>query len=186
MKTLSLQLASEQDLPLIMQFINEAKQHLKDQGIDQWQDGYPNCESIQADITAQKGFVAVYTPEETSTPQKIGYLCIDFEGEPAYNTIVGGQWHASAPYAVVHRFTIGDAFKGKKLANQIFALVDDYCAAHSMPNFRIDTSPANLKMQHVLLNHGFAFCGTVFYTSGERFAYDKHIPISFNQSNRKC
>ncbi len=175
MKTLSLQLATEQDLPLIIQFINEAKQHLKNQGIDQWQDGYPNSESIQADIAAQKGFVVVFTPEETITPQKIGYLCIDFEGEPAYDILIGGQWHTGTPYAVVHRFTIGDAFKGKKLANQIFALVDDYCTARGMPNFRIDTSPANLKMQHVLQNHGFTFCGTVFYAGGERFAYDKCI-----------
>ncbi len=171
MNQLSLQLARAADLTVIMQFINEAKQHLKDQGIDQWQDGYPNQESIAHDIAMQKGYLVVLASD--TAPLPIGYLCIDFGGEPAYDVITGGQWHTSEPYAVVHRMTISNAYKGKGLAASVFALVDDFCKTREMYQFRIDTSPENFKMQHVLLKHGFALCGTVVYAGGIRLAYDK-------------
>ncbi len=35
-----------------MEIIDMAKLHLREQGIDQWQDGYPNLDSIRADIMA--------------------------------------------------------------------------------------------------------------------------------------
>lgn len=163
------------DLPLIMQWMAQAKQHLKDQGIDQWQDGYPNTESITQDIVAQKGFLAILQTEQAA--EAFGYLCIDFDGEPAYDTLVGGEWHTGTPYAVVHRITISDTHKGHGLADRLFSLADDYCTAHQMQYFRIDTSPENLKMRHLLEKNGFTACGTVFYDSGERIAYDKTLTI---------
>ncbi len=173
MNNLILQPAAMADLPLIMQFITEARQHLKDQKIDQWQDGYPNDASIVADINAQKGFIAVLL--EAGTQIKIGYLCIDFGGEPAYDKLIGGNWQTESAYAVVHRMTIGDAYKGKGLASSVFSQAEAYCMAHNMPQLRIDTHPDNLKMQHLLEKNGFTRCGTVFYDSGERVAYDKII-----------
>lgn len=178
MEQLTLTPACLADLPLILQFITEAQQHLKDQGIDQWQDGYPNEAGIRADIAANIGYLAVLTPAEGSAAgaaKKIGYLCIDFGGEPAYDVITDGQWHTAAPYAVVHRMTIGDAYKGKGLARSVFALVDAFCRTQGVQNFRIDTHPDNVKMQHLLTQHGFALCGTVIYASGIRLAYDKII-----------
>ncbi len=173
MNQLSLQLATEADIPLIMEFIAQAKQHLKDQGIDQWQDGYPNQDSIVADINAHKGFLAI--SEQPTGNTAIGYLCIDFDGEPAYDTLHDGNWHTNAPYAVVHRFTIGDSYKGKGLACAVFALVDDYCKAHGIAAFRIDTALENFKMQHLILKSSFALCGTVRYGESPRLAYDKII-----------
>ncbi len=161
--------ATAADLPLIMQFITQAQQHLKDQGIDQWQDGYPNADSITADIARKTGYIAQYHGET------FGYFSIDFAGEPAYATIKNGAWNTKEPYAVVHRFTIGDAFKGKGLANLLFTAIDAHCKAAGIAYFRIDTADKNNKMQHILTKHGFAYCGEVFYGESLRLAFDKTI-----------
>ncbi len=188
MNQLTLKPATVADIPLIMQFIAEAIQHLKDQDIDQWQDGYPNEAGIRADIAAQTGYLALWQPQPAngavmpdgaasaaSAAQAVGYCCIDFSGERAYDVITSGQWNTAAPYAVVHRMTIGDAYKGKGLAAGLLARVDEVCRAKGTTAFRIDTHPDNVKMQHVLVRHGFALCGTVMYESGVRLAYDKAI-----------
>ena len=41
---------------LAMDIINQAKAFLKEQGIDQWQTGYPNMEAILGDIEKQRGY----------------------------------------------------------------------------------------------------------------------------------
>ena len=42
--------ATETDLNAIMNIISQAQNYLKEQGIDQWQNGYPNRQTIKKDI----------------------------------------------------------------------------------------------------------------------------------------
>ncbi len=186
----ALQPATMGDIPHIMQFISEAQQHLKSQGIDQWQDGYPNATAIASDIAAQQGYLILLHTQDTASAaiigQPIGYLCVDFSGEPAYATLTDGEWHADAPYATIHRMTIGDAHKGKGFALRAFSLADTICANHGISNLRIDTHPDNHKMQYLLAKHGFTLCGRVFYPSGVRLAYDKIISSTCSAAGAQC
>lgn len=36
----------------------------------------------------------------------LGYLCLDFDGEPAYDAITGGSWLCDEPYAVLRRLAL--------------------------------------------------------------------------------
>ena len=47
------------DAQIAMDIINDAKKHLKEQGIDQWQNGYPDGTAIQGDIASGKGYFVV-------------------------------------------------------------------------------------------------------------------------------
>ena len=60
---------------LAMDIINQAKAFLKEQGIDQWQTGYPNMEAILGDIEKQRGYFFL------ENDVIFGYACIDYEGE---------------------------------------------------------------------------------------------------------
>lgn len=55
-----------------------------------------------------------------------GYLCIDFEGEPAYDTI-DGAWKTKEPYAVVRRMAFDRAFRGRGLADATFFRIEALC-----------------------------------------------------------
>ncbi len=98
---MKLQIAKEENFELAMNMINAAKQHLKDQGIDQWQTGYPDEACIRRDIAAKKGY---FISDET---QILGYLFIDFDSEPAYDNL-NGEWISDGQYVVVHRLALSD------------------------------------------------------------------------------
>ena len=47
------------DLPEVMKIIKEAQSYFKEQGIDQWQNNYPNEEVIKNDIKNNHSYVLV-------------------------------------------------------------------------------------------------------------------------------
>ena len=48
-----------EDISRVMEIINQAKCYFKENGIDQWQDGYPNEETIKKDIEKNEAYVLV-------------------------------------------------------------------------------------------------------------------------------
>jgi acetyltransferase len=96
---MKLQIVKEEDFEIAMNMINVAKQHLKEQGIDQWQNGYPDEACIHNDIINKRGY---FLSDEN---QELGYLCIDFDGEPAYEKL-DGKWLSDGKYVVVHRLAL--------------------------------------------------------------------------------
>ena len=66
---LKLRKAHQADLPAIMEIIHQAQQSLAEQGVDQWQDGYPDEAAILRDM--EKGYCHV----AVELPDKILGLC---------------------------------------------------------------------------------------------------------------
>lgn len=68
---MEIRLVSLKELDLAIEIIDMAKNHLKEQGIDQWQAGYPDAECIKNDILSKKGYFA------TRNDEILGYLCME-------------------------------------------------------------------------------------------------------------
>lgn len=161
-----LQLAKKENFELAMDMIHAAKRHLKEQGIDQWQNGYPDELCIRKDIAAQKGY---FLSDKT---QLLGYLCIDFNGEPAYDNL-NGTWISNGNYVVVHRLALSDWVRGKGISSTVFQLVEQYALEKGVFSFRADTDAGNQKMQHILQKNGFTYCGTIWFDNSEKIAFEK-------------
>lgn len=86
--------STELDIENIMKIIYQAQNYFKDNGIDQWQNNYPNYETIKNDI--KNGYA--YVLEEND--QIIGTVAVSFDGEKSYDTIYEGQWLSNNKYAV--------------------------------------------------------------------------------------
>lgn len=176
--------AEKHETDIVMNIINQAKSHLKDQGIDQWQSGYPDRTCIERDIQAGKGYFLVENVIEYSTAhitehiaehEKIlGYLCIDFDGEPAYDELKG-TWLTDEKYVVVHRLAFADQARGKGISFETFRLVEEMCRENGVNDFRVDTDEGNLKMQHILKKTGFEYRGTIEFDGSEKIAFEKII-----------
>ena len=89
MERFILQPANRKEAEKAMALIDEAKEFLKSQGIDQWQTGYPDMETIIGDLAHGRGY---FIGEGSSAA---AYLCIDFAGEAStvwqYPGLTGGM-----------------------------------------------------------------------------------------------
>lgn len=157
--------SKKEDIKHIMPIIREAQQYFKSKGIDQWQNGYPNEESIQADITAGHSYVFL------ADNLIIATAMISFDGETTYDSIEG-TWLNNEPYAVVHRIAVSSELKGKNIAGSILDIVRKLSQQNNICNIRVDTHRENLSMQRVLEKWGFCYCGIIYLKDGaERLAY---------------
>lgn len=164
---ITMRLCAEKDVPQCMSFIREARLHQEAQGFTQWDADYPSAALLLEDVALARGYVI----ESDGIP--VGYVCIDFGGEPIYDSI-NGAWQTNQPYAVMHRLALGDAARGKGASADIFRLTMEMSLARSIRAIRVDTHPANLKMQHIVLREGFVLCGEVIYPEGGmRLAYER-------------
>lgn len=162
--------AVTEQLDIAMRIIEEGRSYLKAQGIDQWQNGYPNETGIQQDIAEGKGYFL------TDGENCFAYLCIDFDGEPAYDNI-NGEWltKSNSNYMVIHRLAFDEQYRGKGLSSAVFRLAEQFCKEKDVKSIRADTDGDNKIMQHVMSKAGFTYCGTIYFAGSDKVAYEKIV-----------
>ena len=160
--------AEIEELSEAMRLIEGARAFLKSQGIDQWQGSYPDEDCIRRDMENSRAFFL------TDGGEIVGYLCVDFAGEPAYEKIKGA-WRDDGPYAVIHRLAMDGAHRGRGLAGAAFALAESLCRERGVHSIRVDTGLENARMQHILKKSGYELCGTIWYEGGARMAFQKNF-----------
>lgn len=163
-------LAKEQDMPAIMEIIHQAQEYFRSQGIDQWQNNYPNEVVIRRDIELGESYVL------TEEGQVIGTFMASFRGEPAYEKIYDGQWLTDGPYGVIHRVAVDNRVKGRGYAGEIIRFMERQCLERDNPvgSLRGDTHEQNRSMQRMFLKNGYRLCGTIYLADGSRrLAFEK-------------
>lgn len=164
----SLVKAEPEDLEICYQIIDSGRNFQRAQGFTQWTDDYPNIDTIKDDIKNSKGYVV------KADDVIAGYMCIDFDGEPAY-TNIDGEWGTSEPYAVVHRMAFSEKFRGQGLADITFRLIDELCISENVRSIRADTDFPNKRMQHILEKNGYIRRGVIIFQGSGKIAYDKNL-----------
>lgn len=165
----TLESAKINDLEICMKILNDGKMFQREHGFIQWDDDYPTVNLIKGDIENQKGYVV------KSDGKIAGYMCIDFDGEPAYKDIRDGSWNTDDSYAVVHRMALNKDFIGKGMSDITFKLIEKLCLEKDIHNIRVDTHSSNKRMQHVFKRNSFKQCGVIIYQGGDRLAFDKKL-----------
>jgi GNAT superfamily N-acetyltransferase len=166
---LVLRLANEGDHAIIWQMLQDAIEQRRKEGSRQWQDGYPNEETVRADMA--KGFGHVLEFEGNA----IAYAAILFEIEPAYEEIEG-KWLSNGPYAVVHRVATAESMKGKGVATALFHKIEELVKARGVPSLKVDTNFDNQPMLKIMDRLGYTYCGEVYFRGSARRAFEKVAP----------
>ena len=184
---MGIRLAKETEFPQILEIIDYAKQTLKEEGIDQWQNGYPNLQVIQDDY--EKKQLYVYVEEETQnkneTNQKtnetiVAFCVVALNKKPIYETGLDGQWGYEGKYAAIHRVAVSKNAKRKGYAHEIMKFAYDIAKENKCVSLRVDTHKDNIKMTKVIEKAGYTFRGILTYDDKAtvfRNAYD--LPVKY-------
>ena len=100
--------ATANDINEISEIIAGAIERRKQDGSNQWQDGYPNPDVIKNDIDSNIGFVLT-----TKEGVVAGYCAIIINDEPAYANIIG-KWLTQGDFVVYHRVAISKHFSWQR------------------------------------------------------------------------
>ena len=165
--------AQLQDLPAIMKIIDDAKELLKKNGSPQWQNGYPNQETLTQDIAMQTNWVLINDNKVAAT------ATLQLTPEPTYRNITQGQWQQpDEPYATIHRVAISSNYRGQGLSKLLFSNLLTVGQMQGIKNFRVDTHRSNKAMQHIAENFNFKKRGLIKVNDQndpERLAYELNL-----------
>ena len=169
---MKIQLSTFEDIPAIIAIINDAKEYLASQKIDQWQNGYPNAEQVANDIKNNESYVVVNDENEV-----IATAMFTTNPEPTYK-IIDGNWNIdeNEKYGVVHRMAIKKEFRKFGLATFMFHEFQMQLLEKKIKSLKIDTHEKNLGMQALIKKLGYTYCG-IIYTNyhAKRLAFEKVI-----------
>ena len=173
MAEIYLRRAQLQDLPAIMKIIDDAKELLKKNGSPQWQNGYPNQETLTQDIAMQTNWVLINDNKVAAT------ATLQLTPEPTYRNITQGQWQQpDEPYATIHRVAISSNYRGQGLSKLLFSNLLTVGQMQGIKNFRVDPHRSNKAMQHIAENFNFKKRGIIKVNDQndpERLAYELNL-----------
>lgn len=161
----------ETDRTEVLKIYDQAKAYFKSQGIDQWQDGYPDEECLTADMEDGISYVV----EENGAV--IATAVIMVGKDACYDVIEDGEWLSHAEeYGVIHRVAVAEDKKGNGLGVWLLNRAEGMCRARGARYMRMDTHEDNLSMQRLLLKCGYQSCGIVYVEDGtKRIAFEKRV-----------
>jgi len=163
---MQLRLANYSDITPIWEILQQAIEQRRLDGSEQWQNGYPNEQTVQDDITSGYGYVV------TDNNAIIAYAAVIFGVEPAYEEI-NGKWLTNGDYVAVHRVATSNSVKGKGVATKLFKLLEDLSLEHNVYSIKVDTNFDNIPMLRILEKLDYAYCGEIFFGGAPRKAFEK-------------
>ncbi len=169
--------STSMDLSEIMKIIRQAQESLRLQNIDQWQNQYPNEDTILSDI--EHGYSYVLYDEVSE--RVVATVAVSFDGEETYQNIANGSWAYNEPYGVIHRIAVHNEYLCKGIAALLISKIQELALNQGVFHLRVDTHKDNVPMQKLLKKFEFIQCGIIYTKDGaERIAFEKHIKESNN------
>ncbi|MEE0969541.1 MAG: GNAT family N-acetyltransferase [Clostridia bacterium] len=162
------------DLDAVMKIVESARKYFAENGIPQWQWGYPSESDFETDIRLKRLYVA----EEND--RILGLFCYDNGGDENYEEIFDGSFSSDAPYAAIHRVAVDEDAKGKGVAGEMVAHAVSLARSEGFMYMRGDTHRKNISMQRMLEKNGFEKRGIIYIDriktpENERFAFERRL-----------
>lgn len=157
--------AKKEDIESILEVISHAKEYMKRNNSTQWNENYPNKETIINDIEKNIGYVLIV--ENLIR----GYMVVEFSDDEIYKNIKG-KWKTFGNYASIHRCAIHKELRGQGYGSELFKFAEKLALSKNIRSVRVDTAPENETMKHLFNKNGYEYCGIVFI-DGEKIAYEK-------------
>ncbi|MEH6304174.1 GNAT family N-acetyltransferase [Olivibacter sp. CPCC 100613] len=167
----TLRAATIEDKDRIWEILQQAIELRKQQGSEQWQDGYPNPEVVKQDIDKEYAYVLV------SQSDILAYMAVIFDGEPAYDKLEG-TWLSDGEYVVVHRVAVAQDIKTKGTATLLMKELERLAMTQGVYSVKVDTNFDNQAMLRILEKLNYQYCGKVYFRGGARMAFEKLLDKS--------
>lgn len=154
------------NLSQTLEVLEEVKQHILNQGIDQWDESYPNKAIISNDIQKKQAYIF------TENEQILAYMVLNEEYDIEYDDL---NWSTPTPFIVIHRLFVKPTAQGKGISSQMIQYAEEYAQTNKYASIRFDAYSLNNTANAVYLKKGYTLVGTVQFRKGVFNCYEKTL-----------
>lgn len=164
--------AKKEDLEIIQSILNDGKEFLKEQNINQWQHGSPSIKDVENDLKEDTAFVYEKENKIVAT-LKITPFDSDYEKTAIFEK--------NTSYLAIHRFAVAKSVRSQGISKEIISKIKEYAKINNIKYLRIDTHKSNNIMRKFLSNNEFKELGVIELTmknildDKERIAYEYKV-----------
>ena len=157
--------AQDGDKDEVMQLLNAAKENMKENGLDQWDEIYPAISDVAKDIkegtltlVKQGGkLVAVYT---LNKHQDAAYKFGNFKDN-------------SDNFIVLHRLCVKPEYRGMGIAARTLRHIDEEALKEGFSSIRLDVITKNPSAVKLYESAGYSYAGDAYFRKGKFLLMEK-------------
>ena len=154
------------DLKNIFDVYLKAIDKLRSLGIDQWDEIYPDFETIKNDIERGEMYIMPLNGHIAAC----GVINKENDG---YDE--GGKWKFGENYRVIHRLCVNVDFQSMGIGKKMLQCLEDEIKKMKFDSVRIDVLPSNKRAIEMYKNYGYIDVGQVEYRKGIFRLYEKNL-----------
>jgi len=143
------------EIEAILALTKACGKHMRDNGIDQWDENYPDYDSLLNDLKTE----TLFTYREGN--EILGIIVLNSSQDEEYSAM---NWSTSEDdrNIVVHRLAVHPEHQGKGIARSIMDFAEKWAADNNYDAIRLDTFSQNPRNQKFYTNRGYTELGSVY------------------------
>jgi GNAT superfamily N-acetyltransferase len=146
--------------------IKDVISSMRKQGIDQWDELYPNKTVIMKDIFLNQA-VGYFDGDKL-----LAYMALNDEYAPEYDSI---KWNTTGSALIVHRLSVISAKQGNGIARNMMLYAEQYAMKNKYCSLRLDAFVNNSFANRLYMNMGYDKPGIIELRKGLFNCYEKRI-----------
>jgi len=168
-----LRTTKKDELEVVMKIIEDGREFLKEQGVNQWQHGAPSRDTIINDINEGISYIYDKSGEIVATAM-LTIFDADYENFPTF-------WSENFSYLAIHRLATAKKSRHQGIAREFMQAIYLFAKSQNIKFLRIDTHIDNKIMRKFLSRFGFEEKGIIKLTmknildDKERVAYELEV-----------
>jgi len=162
-------LATENDVDRLMDLIKACVEDMASQGIYQWNEQYPNLQTIRNDVESESthilegnnGVIAAISMNEEQPPEYRSLSWLDQEGR----------------VLVLHRLAVNPKWQKQGIGGRILDYAENYAVDNGYTSIRLDTYSGNPRALRLYERHQYRRVGKVRFPGRDLpfFCYEKNL-----------
>jgi ribosomal protein S18 acetylase RimI-like enzyme len=160
--------AKPEDLNAVLALTNECIGLMRSEGIDQWDESYPDRQTLEEDVQEQTLYVC-------EMDQKIcASATLNRFQDPEYASV---SWKLQqSPVAVIHRLMVAPKSQGQGIAKNFVSYLERQARLYGFRSIRLDAFMKNPRAIQLYEKLGYGRLGTIQLRKGQFWCFEKSIP----------
>lgn len=152
------------DVVSILDLVKQCIEGMRGIGIEQWDELYPDRQTLMADIAARTAFVAIHAE------RAVGVIVLNEIQEHEYASVL---WQHSGRTAVIHRLAVAPPWEGHGIGRALMRFAERRASALGYDSIRLDAYCGNPRALRFYARSGYSRVGKVRFRKGHFDCFEK-------------